>query len=33
MNEKWIEGIRRNDEMPMLDRYFPGKSSNALNWN
>jgi len=26
MNEKWIEGIKRNDEMMMLDRYFPGKS-------
>ena len=26
MNEKWIEEIKRNDEMTMLDRYFPGKS-------
>ena len=26
MNEKWIEEIRHNDEMMMLDRYFPGKS-------
>ena len=24
MNENWIEGIKRNDEMTMLDRYFPG---------
>ena len=26
MIENWIEGIKRNDEMTMLDRYFPGKS-------
>ena len=26
MNEKWMEEIRHNDEMTMLDRYFPGKS-------
>ena len=26
MNEKWLEEIKRNDEMTMLDRYFPGKS-------
>ena len=26
MNEKWIEEIKHNDEMTMLDRYFPGKS-------
>ena len=26
MNENWIEEIKRNDEMTMLDRYFPGKS-------
>ena len=26
MNEKWLEEIKRNDEMRMLDRYFPGKS-------
>ncbi|MBQ6598142.1 MAG: hypothetical protein IJH79_11375, partial [Lentisphaeria bacterium] len=26
MNEKWIEEIKRNDEMTMLDRHFPGKS-------
>ena len=26
MIENWIEGIKRNDEMMMLDRYFPGKS-------
>ena len=26
MNDKWIEEIKRNDEMTILDRYFPGKS-------
>ena len=26
MNEKWLEEIKRNDKMRMLDRYFPGKS-------
>ena len=26
MIENWMEGIKRNDEMTMLDRYFPGKS-------
>ena len=26
MNEKWLEEIKRNDEMRMLDRHFPGKS-------
>ena len=26
MNEKWLEEIKRNDEMRMLDRNFPGKS-------
>ena len=26
MSEKWIEEIKRNDEMAMLDRYFPGES-------
>ena len=26
MNEKWLEEIKRNDEMTMLDRHFPGKS-------
>ena len=25
-HEKWLEEIKRNDEMRMLDRYFPGKS-------
>ncbi len=24
MKENWIEEIKRNDEMTMLDRYFPG---------
>ena len=28
MNEKWIEGIKRNDEMPMLDQYFPGEEKS-----
>ena len=27
MNEKWIEEIKRNDEMTMLDRYFPRESA------
>ena len=26
MNEKWMEEIKHNDEMTMLDRYFPGQS-------
>ena len=26
MNEKWLEEIKRNDGMTMLDRHFPGKS-------
>ncbi|MBO4648595.1 MAG: hypothetical protein J5806_10610 [Lentisphaeria bacterium] len=26
MNVNWIEEIKRNDEMTILDRYFPGKS-------
>ena len=30
MIENWMEGIKRNDEMTMLDRYFPGKSCGNL---
>ena len=30
MIENWIEGIKRNDEMTMLDRYFPGKSCGNM---
>ena len=30
MNEKWIEEIKRNDEMMMLGRYFPGKSCGNM---
>ena len=30
MNEKWLEEIKRNDEMTMLDRYFPGKSCGSV---
>lgn len=26
MNEKWIEEIKHNDGMVLLDRFFPGKS-------
>ncbi len=31
MNEKWIEEIKRNDEMPILDQYFPEKKNPSIN--
>ena len=31
MNEKWIEEIKRNDEMPMLNQYFPGEEKSSIN--
>ena len=31
MIENWIEGIKRNDEMTMLDRYFPEKNNPSIN--